>query len=851
MARADGSLGSLVQGVSQQPARARLPGQAEEQINVTNDEVFGLSRRPATTYEGSLPHFSGAPRKQFQAGTLDVGGKHLPYIMRLQPESGTVEPEMYISEDGFLKNVILDGNYPRFYLQGNNPQRYVFKEIGDTVFVLNPEAEPLMWANDFPPGLSNKTTVVYARGAQYATGFSVRLEITSGGSTTRHVVTYATPDGSAAAHTEQAQVKYILRQLYELARGDISAGSTQNADDFGFVPDPGNTYASTGADVGFNTYMNMYLIGDHLLFVPKSSSTDYRIVATDTSGSELMIGVYDEVDDVGLLPNRASVGQVVKVAGSNRADDDFYLQWQVEGFGNGARPDVKGSWEEVSAPDQEYRIAELSMPQRLYKDGSGDWHIGVIDWKDRGAGDDNSNPPPAFIGTPIADIADFQGRAVFLHGSEVSMSKSNDYFDWFRQTASTKLDTDPINLRSTSTKGASTLTYAVPFNRDLILFGTDDAQFIIPGRNTVTSATAAMTLTAEFDVDLSVRPQPIGESILFASHTGKFTHMHEMYLTGNADRHERRTLTDHVPRYIPGKPVLFTADDGTNTAFVVTDDDPRTMYVYEYLWIDNRRVQSAWNKWTFPMEITSIRVEDGELLYTFQGQADGHVLAKSLLYRQDYEDLDFPLHLDAIRQAIPSGGDILVPFSGRDEDLADLRVVQLDGPLVDGDLLPITSAVRETVNVPNHIDYARITLAAAGADATLVAVGQKFDTKLVPTMPTVKDGDGVTISGAEISVSHFTMTFTDTGPFSMTRECQYEATEDYWTLEYSGRKLGDPGFVLGQAPVDSDNVIFPFEDQTTTSSLVITCDSHLPMTLTEIEWDGNVRNRTRRITNGG
>jgi hypothetical protein len=84
----------------------------------------------------------------------------------------------------------------------------------------------------------------------------------------------------------------------------------------------------------------------------------------------------------------------------------------------------------------------------------------------------------------------------------------------------------------------------------------------------------------------------------------------------------------------------------------------------------------------------------------------------------------------------------------------------------------------------------------------------------------------------------------------MTRVCAYEAVEDYWTLKYSGRKLGDPDFLLGSTPIDSDTVDFPFSENVLTSYLEIECTTHLPMTLTEIEWNGNVNNRSRRITNG-
>ena len=52
--KADGSLKSLLQGVSQQPTRDRLPGQCTEQINMTSDPVRGLSRRGATDLVGQI-----------------------------------------------------------------------------------------------------------------------------------------------------------------------------------------------------------------------------------------------------------------------------------------------------------------------------------------------------------------------------------------------------------------------------------------------------------------------------------------------------------------------------------------------------------------------------------------------------------------------------------------------------------------------------------------------------------------------------------------------------------------------------------------------------------------------------
>lgn len=861
MAKVDGSLGSLVQGVSQQPARARLPGQSEEQINVVNDEVFGMSRRPSTEVLATFQPFdeeTGVSRVE-EHGTVKMQSVKMPYLMRVSD----TDPALKLIEDGVEKQVQIEAVSAPYLRtnQGENlyGRRILFKEMNNTVFVLNTQTEVAMLP-EVPAYSDLNATVVYCRGGQYAVGFTIRFEI--GGVTDDHHVTFCTPDGSVVDDTEAGQVKYIVQQLYKLSTeaptgaaatdpgASVTAPELVPADDSSWVPEEGKYYTSAGAYDAISNNFDVTMVGEYLVFSPKVSTLDYTITATETTGSELLVSVYDSVEDVGRLPNRAPVGHVVRIVGSNRSEDDYYMEWVVEGKAVNTINDVKGYWEECTAPDLPYKLDPATLPQQLYLDEADDtYKIKPIEWDERSAGNDGSNPVPKFVGKMIQDIADFQGRAVFLHDTSVSMSQSDEYFNWFKQTASTKLATDPIHLRSTATEGDSQMVYAVPFNRDLILIGTNNSQYMINGRNTLTTDNASITLTAEFDIDLQTRPQPLGDSVLFPSFTGKFAHAHEMYLEGNADSHARRTVTDHVPRYIEGRPSTFSASDGANTAVMVAEDK-KTLYVYEYLWLDNSRVQSAWNKWKFSMDVVHARIDEGILYLTHRTDSGGFVLTKTLLYKEDAEGLDHTIHMDYTSTVeLSDSNQVYVPYSGNADDLENITVVQLNGGnYVDGDVLPIQSVVDGTPP-SSLVDYALVTL-KVNVTGT-VMTGSRFHTKLIPTMPYLRDGDGVAITGAEISISDFTMTFTDTGPFTMTRECVYENPEDYWSLRYSGRKLGDPQFVLGTAPVDSDKVDFPFEDQTTTSKLVLECDTHLPMTITEIEWRGNVRNRSKRLTNGG
>lgn len=858
MAKVDGSLGSLVQGVSQQPDRARNVGQSEEQINVTNDEVFGMSRRPATyavDYIDAFPN-DASGNNVVEHGIFTSNKNRLAYSTRLATV-GT-DPELKLSLDGTDYTVTLDEDAKNYLHVASTEKEYekkiLIRELDGTLYVVNTD-KVVAKLPDVPDEPAKPTTVVYARGGQYATQFDLVFVIDG----TKHVISFVTPNGSAAAHSEQVLARYIMRQLYYIIY-TAKVGSTTGANpentkvnaallstgwaesDFGYY------MSSAGADTAISNAFDTKMLSEHIVFIPKAGVTNYSITAKDGSGTDLIKAIRDTVEDAGDLPNRASVDMIVKVLGDNKASDDYYLQWKIDGYTTDALVDEKGIWQETTAPAEAYKLDPETMPHELYKHSATEYRIRAIDWTDREAGNSLSNPFPAFVGETIQDIADFQGRMVFLHGKDVSMSTTDDYTNWFKKTAAAELDTDPINVRSTATDGDSLPIYAVPFNRDLVIFGTNNAQFMISGRSTLTYETASMVLTSEFNTDLRTRPKQAGENILFLSWTGKYAQMSEMYLRGNENNHARRRVTDHVPRYMEGQGTVFAADDASNTAIVVTDVDPKTAYVYEYLWLDDRLVKSAWSKWSFDAEVVALSIDRGVLTSTFKTDSGAFLTTTSTLYRQDETGLDFQLHLDHIQpKTLADDVTFDIEYFGDTITVDDLVVVALTGDAVHGMPLKVTSVVANAAT--SAVNTATVTLKNSYTGDILA--GRRFLTRFVPTPPTIRDGDGVAVSGAELTVTRYVVTFEDTGPFNMIRESSYEAPEDYWVMEYSGRILGDPDFTLGSVPMDSGFIDFTFDDLTTTSKLVIECDTHLPMTLTEIEWEGNVKNRSRRVTNGG
>jgi hypothetical protein len=838
MAKVDGSLGSLVQGISQQPPRARLPGQSELQINVRNDEVNGMSRRNPSTITGTADSFT-ADAGGFNVSehaTLRSGTDLLTYAL----QASLTAPLLRVTKDAVNYTVTIPTANAAYFQTDpervGDGHRMVFKEMDGKIYAVN-TSKVVETLAGVPSATVQNATVVYVRGGQFAVGYEISFKLGAA----HHRVAFGAPDGTTGSHTRKAKSAYVAEKLYALAT-NATVGTTIPSNGAAFTPADDSVNSTSGAGAAFVANFTTTLRGVHIIFTPTNPALDYEITAIDTAGDDLLVAVREDVDDITRLPIRAPIGMVVRVVGSSRTEDDYFLQWTDENETIGTLLDTASTWEEVTDPNQAYRLNPATLPHELYWDGAG-YSVRELVWEDRGAGNNESNPMPKMVGETIRDVLDFQGRAVYLHGVYAQMSKTDEYENLFKQTATAGLDTDPINIRSTATDGDSLMVYGVQFNRDLVLFATNNAQFLINGRSTVTPDNASMVLTSEFEADLATRPQAVGENIMFLSYTGKYSSMHEMYLTGDQSTHARRTVSDHVPQYVRGQAVIFTANDGANTAIIVADDK-RTVFVYEYLWQDDRRVQSAWSQWTYSAEVMLAHIELGILTVVVKTASGAFLSTDTTLYTQDDSALDFAVHLDW-KQAhtLADTQTVSVIYSGT--DVTALKVISKTGSSA-GLALEVTGIVDTSVGSgPNTAD---ITLRHAFTGN--VVTGEVYSTRYIPTMPVIKDGDGVAITNAELTINDFHVTFEGTGPFTMTRVCAYEAVEDYWTLKYSGRKLGDPDFLLGSTPIDSDTVDFPFSENVLTSYLEIECTTHLPMTLTEIEWNGNVNNRSRRITNG-
>jgi len=814
MAKVDGSLGSLVQGVSQQPARARRPGQAEEQINVVNDEVFGLSRRYPTHFVAPLAGLTGTDvwSDNAAAGFVDDGtGEIVVWYAKgtnIKLFSATTGVEL--------------ADFTSSYLPANTKEDLVVATADDAISLLNKQQVVSFDGAAVRDVADEHSWVVYTRGGATGTDFSIQI--------VDNIATVGITIVTSTNNPEQVTTTFIIGHLEDLIDGAFNSGGGNKLELNGTIDD-------AGARAHLAAHYTISRVGNYLSIVANSAATDSAITAEDGTGTRLMQAVSTSIKDVGYLPTRAHKNQLVLVSGDAATEDDYYLRFDVPGAdATGSFVDKDGVWKEDCARDTSFRLDAATLPHRIKNDTG--YTFGEMVWEDKAAGNDQSNPDPGFVGSTISGLAEFQERLVLLHGRQITMSQAKEFGNFFLQSATGTLPDDTINVEPTAGGHNSVMTYAVSSNKDLVIFATNNAQFTISGRTKLDPSTVAVPLTADFGMDIGTKPVAAGNVVFYPSQVGDFAEISEMFLLGSDAVHDRRSVSNHVPKFIPAGVENLLADDG-NGLLLAWNTRSDTVFVYEYMWIDNKRVQSAWSKWQFTDKLVSAYIQDATVTMLFEQDDNLPAYVATMdLARQPVAGLEHETHLDRI--TVKETTDFSLPTlpAGREY----VAVNGADSELNPGLLATLTQGA---TNPDGTTDYA-----VSGGDGPFV-IGIPYATRYVPTMPVIKDRAGVARAKSDLSVARFLIDTVDTGPIRMIRETVYEDPEDWWTHDWEGFTWDDPDFTLGAIPVDSGVVEFTFEDNAATASLAIETSSHLPMNITEIEWTGSLRGRSQRVNTGG
>lgn len=335
---------------------------------------------------------------------------------------------------------------------------------------------------------------------------------------------------------------------------------------------------------------------------------NFNITVEDDFAGEGIVVIRDTVERFEDLPPTAPHGYMVKVAGVPESGyDDYWVKFEAED-GDFSR----GIWVETVAPGLKYKLSPATMPILVIRDSTGGFVVKVADgaaasnvpnaasyvWSDRLVGDEDTNPTPSFVGSTyystgpkINGLVYFQGRLGAISGENIIFSETGQFFNFFRTTVLDLLDTDTIDIASSSSK-SGVIHSAIPFNRDLILW-TPTNQSVLRTGDTFTPKSVAITPAADYENQANLcRPVASANSIFFTYNNGGYVGMRELVPQPALDgSYLANDLTTNVSRFITGSPGSLAASTHDNIVAVIAN---RKLYIYRYLAINNERAQSAW-----------------------------------------------------------------------------------------------------------------------------------------------------------------------------------------------------------------------------------------------------------------
>jgi hypothetical protein len=562
------SIPNLAQGISQQPDAQRDPSQGEIQINGMSSILEGLRKRDCTQTVAKVSN-------------TDFGDCYIHSILR-----DNVEEYLAVVTNSLIRVYDLNGNaqtvsapYGYSYLTSVTDAKAQLRAvtIADYTFISNTKTVPAMNAAVAPAVArpSAHEALIWVKAANYGQTYTVNV------------------------NTRQAQVQTAVAPV-------VTSGTTVTENRISSADIAANLI--TGLTTAGLTGVTMTRSGS---VIHLRSANPITVSANDARANADITAILSQVQAFTELPTIAPQGYQVEITGDPGNNfDGYYVEFQPNSgtFGEGV-------WSETVSPGVQYQVNATTMPHLLVRLPSGTFYFGpangstqggitIPTWGERVAGDYDTAPDPSFIGSPINDIFIYKNRLGFLSDENVILSRVRQFFEFFPETVTTVLDTDPIDVVASNNR-VSVLRYAIPYQDELILFS-PQYQFRFNAAETVlTPATAQITVLTQFEVDINVRPQLAGGGIVFCQANGDFSMFREFSVrgAGTALTADAQDLTGYVSAFVPNNVFAMTVNDTSNAVFSISSaagyED--RIYVYKYF-IRNagsgaERAQSSWSYW--------------------------------------------------------------------------------------------------------------------------------------------------------------------------------------------------------------------------------------------------------------
>lgn len=770
---------SLLQGVSQQIPKLRLEGQVSAQVNMLSDIATNVRRRPGCEFKfaNAVPSETYASIK---AWDTDIAGQRVHIIL------GNITGTIWILDQGLVSVLaVLQSNY----LIAPSASRIRATTVGNSFYLLNTGILPVATFGT-PPLSPSSRGFFYIKAGAFSKPYTFTLTTSLGTAT----ITFTTPTGTGAGDAAASTPEAIANSL--------TTGANLTAI---------NSVGLTPYVVGAYVYMDGFVTG---VSVASGSGSTY-VQASSTSRVRL------EADLPQVL--HAQANDYIMAVGEQK----LFRYYQYKAATN--------EWLESGVYGSPTGISNMPVSIQYV---SGVWSLNTSDYEGRTAGDDDTNPLPEFLTRGLSGMGAFQSRLVLLGGSKVYMSSSTVTRRFMRSTVTGILDADPIAVGASANSSAE-YQYAVPFQKDLLLFSSKYQALIPSSGQAITPRTATVLLTSAYSTDTASEPVPVGRTLLFPAPRSKdFFGFMEMVSSQYTDaQYVANDATAHLPKYMGGTCRFGVSSSVASMVLFSPSSDPKSLIVYEYQWDGDVKKQQAWHTWTFEWNIATayfsnetiniVFVQNNLIMIATMDPKQGVLsLAGS---KRPFTDLYFQGEVIANQVQIPAIFQDFDPALG-----SKLKLTVRDGAQA-GELVGTTG-----YDVPT-----RTFTTVRSYPSGFVFLGVPFRSTLSPSPPVYRDRNGYKIESNKFTVLRFGIDTQNSSEYRVLVTDAFEEDpmeQEQATLYYYSSEL-EPG--LARTATQS-RAIVPARTDADSTALAMFTEDVGELNFVGIDYTGRFNQKIRR-----
>lgn len=861
MGKVTGSWERPIQGVSQQTDKDRINGQCTLQENFIPSPLYGLLKRIGTRYISKL--MASVSNDSFWYHY--VRGDDEAYFVLIEPNKYPRVFDM-LGREKVVNAVEVEDAYVKV---AKPVDTFTLSTVADYTFVANKDVTVKKGTDKERTNPS--MAIVYLQYATYGRDYIIKAN-------GKEIAKYRTPNGdNAKTDPPFVRTNFIIEELAKQVANQ--AIKTVNKSVIGTADIPFVTLDETPVSV-LNCYnitrskdvrikqvdgANVYLykedgnalndvikvtyqvqaatdynveVHGNTMYITRKDGTSFDIETVDSASGNDLVAVQDKVRQLVNLPPYAPDGYIVEV--QNREGQKANSYWLRAEKKDGEQTGSKVRWVESLAQGQLKGMDTKTLPHVLVSEADGTFTFKKGEWEERKVGDDTTNPFPSFVDGQIKSIGIFQNRLLQTSGEAAIMARTNRFFDFFRGSTQVISDDDPIDVFADANEINNLMHHAV-LDGDIVFFA-ENGQFIIKGDKPITSANVILRKATSFPINVLASPAITGESIMIPFDNGHFTGIRELFTDSYTDTKRARPITEHVAEYIQGKANRLVSSPNINTLVIHTPTDLSEVYVYDWLWQGDNRVQAAFHKWKVEGEVLFSKFVVDQLYFIIRRRDGIHLEMLPISSDEPDSGLDFPVRLD--QRAVVKAKwqnfrwEFTLPYSVDDKRLELVR----GAGCYEADRG--TSVIFEKEG-NTYFTYDDLADWQNGVLECSLTAGTKFMSRYIPTKPFLKDQNGRVLGLDRFTLGRVTLNYESIG--ETTVYIYDKQSRRKWRYQHNGRVFGGWNNRVGFAPLDSGKFPFPVRLPSENATITIETEDYRPFVLRDMEWEGMFKQSGRRF----